>query len=277
MFGMFAKKNPYDAVIGAAKFNKTIASMAINSSEEILFDLEQQDHLTRINECTKAVNQHLPVLKNLDKHIAIGLGSAMGALLLSAVLPFGLTIAMTGVAYGAYFLGGRDEPFNQFNAALEELAHCCDWALSDLSNTKKLQNEDIKAMLKTLAPLVTKADLLVIMGDEKEADKVIKAIDDLNAQQLQEYNAAMQLEDAPQHLSKPVPVQLATKNDVHYTLYGYKQGGTFLTLANLTALSIQKVFTYLSNLMFGAATTTTNSSDNSDNASVATSTPSTPR
>ncbi len=254
VFGLFAKKIPYDAVAGAEKFKKTVLSLAVNPTREAPFNLQDQNHLDILKNCTASVNQHLPVLQSRDIHIAIGFGVAVGALILSAFVPFGLTIALAGVAYGAYFLGGRDEPYNKFNAALEELAHCCDWALSDIMSTDKFKNDDIKAMLKTLAPLVTKEDLVIIMGSDDEANRVIKALEDLSAQELLDHEEAIsnQTPASPLNLPKPVPYKLATKHDINYNLYGYKQGGSLLTLANVATIYFQKAFTYIWNLIAGA-------------------------
>lgn len=253
IFGFFPKTNtPYDALAGAQRFKKTLVNLA---TDELMFNLREEDHLQKIRECTAAVNQHLPVLQNRDIHIAIGFGVAIGALLLSAVIPFALTIALTGVAYGAYFIGGRNDPYNKFNASLEELAHCCDWALSDVSNTDKFKNEDIKAMLRTLAPRVTKEDLVIIMGSDEEANRVIKAIEDLNAQELRDHEYAnttdIESQTSPLNLPKPVPFKLATRNDVYYHLYGYKQGGSLTTLAKVVGLFFQKAFTSICSLFGG--------------------------
>ena len=232
MLGIFAKKIPYDALAGAKKFNQSIATIVATEAQEVQFDVNNNRHLARVRECTAAVNQHLSVLQNRDKHIATGFGIAGAALALSAVIPFGLTIAMSGIAYGAYFLGGRDEPYYKFNAALADLAHCCDCALSD-DPMNRIKNNNIKDMLKTLAPLVTKEDLITIMGNEKEADRVVGALNALNKQNAQTSN-----EIASSY-------RLATRNDLHYHLYGYEQGGTLASLANVAIIYFQKAFAYI--------------------------------
>ena len=243
-FGLFATKSTYDAKAGAQKFKATVVSLAITELQETHFDLHNDDHLTRLRECTAALNEHLPVLQSRDKHIAIGFGIAGVALALAAVIPFGLTIAISGVAYGAYFLGGRDDPYNKFNAALEELAHCCDWALSDL-NSHKICHENVKAMLKTLAPFVTRDDLITIMGSESEANRVINALEILNRHEQDDHHAS----ETTQNLPKPTPYQLATRDTVNYHLYGYQQGGSLASLGHVIAIYFQTAYSHICNLI----------------------------
>ena len=250
MPSLFAPKNPYNAEVGKNKFLLSVSSAS--------FKLNNRTHLQKIIECTAAVNEHQPILQSRDKHIAIGFTVAGAALALSSIIPFGLTIAMTGVAYGAYFLGGRDEPYNNYNAALEELAHCCDWALSDVQDTDKFKNGDINAMLKALAPRVTKEDLIKIMGNDKEAEQVVKALDALYAQELSAHTnqASTSLLDLP----KPVPYKLATRDEMSYHLYGYQQGGSLESLGNVVRIYFQKAFAYVCNLFTGASSTTPDNS-----------------
>ena len=235
VFGLFQPKIKYDAQAGAQKFKASILSTTITERDEMLFSVDNDAHLAKVRECTAALNEHLPTLQNRDKHIAIGFGIAGVALALAAVIPFGLTIAISGVAYGAYFLGGRDDPYNKFNVALEELAHCCDWALSDLSNPTKVKHDDIQAMLATLLPFVTEKDLITIMGSEDEANKLIRALQSLNTQEV-----------------LAAPYQLATKDTVNYHLYGYQQGGSLASLGQVLRIYFQTAFTYVCNLMSGA-------------------------
>ena len=243
-FGLFATKSTYDAKAGAHKFKATVVSLAMTEFEEPRFDLNNDAHLSRISECTAALNEHLPILQSRDKHIAIGFGIAGAALALAAVIPFGLTIAISGVAYGAYFLGGRDDPYNKFNAALEELAHCCDWALSDF-NSHKICHENVKAMLKTLAPFVTRDDLITIMGSESEANRVINALKILNSHEQDVHHAP----ETTQNLPKPTPYQLATRDTVNYHLYGYQQGGSLASLGHVILIYLQTAYSYVCNLI----------------------------
>lgn len=225
------------------QFNQTIHSLN-NTTPPSTFELTNDAHLNKVIEYINAVNTHLPVLKHRDQRIATGFAIAGAALAFSAIIPFSLTIAMSGVAYGAYYLGGRDEPYNKFNAALEGLAHCCDWALSDLTDQNKLKNEHIKQMLKTLASHATQEDLVTIMGSEAEAECIIKALAALTEQ---EASNAM-------NTKKTVsPYKLATKDDFNYHLYGYKQGGTLASLATVVKLSFQKAFAYICELVSGAS------------------------
>ena len=248
-FTLFSKKPPYVAAEAKAKFQKVLGGVA--HAGEVAFDVTHEDHIQKVIDCTAALNQYLPVLKNRDTHIASGFATATVALALASIIPFGLTIAMAGVAYASYWLGGRDEPYNKFTAALEELAHCCDWALSealdDESYTAKVNTPAIKAMLLQLAPYVTKADLIDIMGSEKEAANVELALSKLHAEE--PATEAGVDKGGILNLNKPVAYQLATTNDLTYHLYGYKQGGSLATLANVVRIYAQKAFAYVYNLI----------------------------
>lgn len=232
------KKNPYNARVESQKFKATLLEETMGLNDEIAFNLNNDAHLAKVRDCTDVLNTYLPILQSHDRHIATGFGIAIAALALSAVIPFGLTIAMTGVAYGAYFLGKRDVPYNQFNAALEELAQCCDWALSDVTDKSKFDNEHIKNMLNTLASFVTKDDLITIMGSADEAQKVIEALHELHEQ---EQNDAY---------------QLATKESVNYHLYGYQQGGSLASMANVARIYFQKAASFLWALITNAMSKT---------------------
>ncbi len=238
MLGLFAQSSKtYDPRVAAQQFKQTLTT----PSNQIEFSLTNDEHLSRIKECTLAVNEQLSILKHRDEHIAIGFGIGVCALVLSPILPFGLTIAMSGVAYGAYFLGGRDDPYNKFNIALEHLAHCCDWALSDIKNEDKFTNEIIQDMLKTLAPLVTQADLITIMGNEEEANTLLQGLDVLN-----------------KHMNpSKAPFKLAMNDEYNYHLYGYRRGGSLDSLINVLRISFHKAFTFACQLFINEASKTT--------------------
>lgn len=231
---------------------QSVANISVPAPEPVAFDAaEASGHMEIVKSCTDAVNVNLSVLQNRDKQIAYGFSSAGAALALSSLIPFGLTIAMAGVAYASYFLGGRDDPYNKFNTALEELAHCCDWALSN-PTPDIFKDKNIQDMLKTLAPLVTRKDLVAIMGSDVEAQRVEKALIDLHKQENLDYDATKETTTSLLELPKPAPYKLAEKDDLAYHLYGYKQGGSLAALANVARIYFTKAFQYVCKLAFDA-------------------------
>ena len=201
-------------------------------AKKVKFDPKDDQHKDLVTRCAAAVRQKLSALQTIDIKMTAGFALGTAALLLSYILPFSI-VATVAFAYGSYQLAKRQQAYLDYTYALENLSKCCIWSLSEVNDLEAhnhaiTNNEAIREMIDTLAPLTSTQQLRDFIDDKIE-DELVK-----EANQVREHVTLFD-----KHLDKE-------KADLYFKVYGYKQGG-FLAIMEGMGFAIKNAFTSLAN------------------------------
>ena len=224
LFTLFQPKKSAPAPLSPeASALKILITNPSHSKNDDMFAISNETHLEVVNACTKSVQDKLSKLQSIDTKAAIGFAVGTSALLFSFIT-FSYPIGLSGFAYGAYQLGLRAHAHQEYQQALEDLVRCCDWAANNGDQTTDgvMNNESIVAMLKELAPLMTKEQIMPILANQHE-EKLFKKMAEL------------------------VPNFENQKDNLQYKMYGYGQGASMKELAMAVASYMTQAVTKLFN------------------------------
>jgi hypothetical protein len=207
-------------------FKRTIMTQeqTLSALQKVRFNLSNPIHTQLIADASSDVKQCLNELLAIDKQLSIGILVGSAAFICSWLLPF-YPLAIARFSYGFYQFGKRQVANENYQKALENLLGCCKWSLKEVPQEQDMQyaaNLQIKAMLKTLAPVVSLAELKGAISDRVE-DKLLEGTSPTN-----------------------VTFGDFTTNDVKhiglfYNLYGYHKRGIFEILG-VIAFVIKEAF-----------------------------------
>lgn len=194
--------------------------------KKVKFNPNDPAHIELLEDCTRSVQQTLKSLQAIDIKITIGFALGTTALGLSYLLPFLSLAAVAGFAYSAYQIGLRKHVYTEYTDALENLAKCCIWTLGEVSSKAVTENEAVKAMINTLAPVTSEQQLRDFIDDKVE-NQFIKQADHVKEE----------LTFADYHLNQE-------QNRLYFKIYGYKQGN-FLDILQGVGYAIKNGFNAL--------------------------------
>ncbi len=241
----------------AKKFNieETIRHRdALIYKRKQIFDPSNPEHTNLISKCTKDFIEKFDALKNIDKHILIGLAVGIAAATLAFIFPVSL-IGLAGFAYSAFRYGERVNANREYRAAFDNLKSCLDWTMGDVdwaveARYKKSNFEDsaykalpdaikhtiiaqktegltnckvLTEMYDTISPLMNHQQLLDALDDDIEKEFALAAEKKL-------------LRSSTPFLKRSLNNE---ERAVYFSIYGLDQGGVIDFLKGLVFLATQ--------------------------------------
>lgn len=162
------------------KRNQRLSEILTN---RILFNPDDPLHCELINNCSVDLKNKLNSLKSLDQRIIAGFVLSTAVVGLSFILPI-MAIAVVGFMFSVYCLCERMRVSPEYRRSQMALVGCMEWTLGNLPKENNEANNVIKCpavvtMFETLAPLMSKQQLIDAIDDNHEKTLVDKA-DELN-------------------------------------------------------------------------------------------------
>ena len=191
------------------KRNKQLFDML---EKKTSFNPNDPTHCDLINNCSDDLKHKLNSLKSLDQRIIAGFVLSTAVVGLSFILPI-MAIAVVGFMFSVYCLCERMRVSPEYRRSQMALVGCMEWTLGNLPTDNDKANNVINCpavatMFETLAPLMSKQQLIDAIDDSQEMAFVSKA-DELNSNSREQF------------LGHPL-----SKEDraVGYGIYGFGKG-----------------------------------------------------
>ncbi|MFY7697323.1 MAG: hypothetical protein ACOVQX_00605 [Legionella sp.] len=180
-------------------------------NEQIIFDPASQIHNDLLIQCNDIVTSKLYELQSIDRKIVLGFALGSISFALSWFMPFA-SIAACSLMYASYQLGLRENSYQEFKHAINNLAWCCQWSIvGEQTFTQLISLSSINQMLKTLSVHTTREQLLSCVAPPYQ-------------QAVTEYQQKVRAEQTLQLFGE----QLNAEQTTAYTkVYGYDQCGIF--------------------------------------------------
>ncbi len=200
-------------------------SVLTYTTQHKVFNPNTASDVTVLTNSTTTLTDKLAELQDLDKHIITGFAVGTTAFALSSLLPFGVTMAIAGFGYSAYYIGQRAQLAMEYRVALSDAVACLKWTLGDVDKKENkdaiLQSTQVKELFDTLSPLMSEPQLRAAIDNTVEDDLVVEA----NEKTILLFGRTLNNQEKA----------------LVYGIYGYEQGGALDVGKGLWYLACQAI------------------------------------
>lgn len=204
-----------EPIAQAENGNKLAITVASGQS----FNLNNPQHLKLLNNSLYLFKEKSYQLKALDWKIASGV---LVGVLATSLSFFPLVGALGLLGWGAalYYINQRSALYNEYHESLTLLVATCNWSLGQGPEHRKntdeelTQNSAIRAMMATLYPVLTEAQVKHLIADD---------IEGIFVKELQEYEKTFSGLNANVHKDESIALSKRCA-EFERCIYGFNQG-----------------------------------------------------